>query len=487
MEFTTDSGLIKTRFFILSDTHGIEFKKEEMFSHHADVAIHCGDLTEESKLEEFQATWRLLMNIQAPLKLVIAGNHDFTMDIAAFEEKIANAWPPLDADLVRRVYGHFGEARQLFKDARSAGIIFLDEGSHRFNLKNGAALSVYASPYTPLLGGCDFQYHPSQGHKFEILKGVDLVMTHGPPKGIMDYTDSRQRSGCPDLFEAIARARPRLHCFGHIHEGWGARMVTWRQQLTERPSHFTDIDNDTSTIVEKLSGFKHSKLDTPESRQEKSMREQYHWQQRCYATTHCTGDAIPLEYGAQTLFINAAIQGTEEKPLQLPWLVELELKAVPRSNLHSDSVLPRSQRCGWHKWLRRLTWLTSPQNDIILKHLAKPLNLHRDRLLGTKDSECEKSQRERPTWWSPALEFLLQWDRRLERTYEVIGKMNQDDRSTRAGGGSRPSLRVRLRWSLDFALHEVWVSSGLEMRLMGTFSWFDIDLMVAGENAYGIT
>ena len=324
MEFTASSDSVKTRFFILSDTHGMEFGEEEMCSQYADVAIHCGDLTEESKLEEYRATLRLLMDVQAPLKLVIAGNHDFTLDIPVFREKFALARPALDPDLVRKVYGDFGEARQLFEEARSAGIIFLEEGNHHFTLQNGAALSVYASPYTPSLGDWGFQYHPNQRHSFEIPKGVDLVITHGPSKGIMDYTHAKQRAGCPDLFGAIARARPRIHCFGHIHEGWGAKMVTWREQLTEKPSHFTDIDNDRSTVIEKLSGFEHSKFDTPESKEEKSRKEHHYRQQRCYPIPQC-----PIEYGAQTLFINAAIQGTEEKPLQLPWLVELELpKAV---------------------------------------------------------------------------------------------------------------------------------------------------------------
>ncbi len=91
MAFTTNSGFLKTRFFILSDTHGETFERKEMFSQHADVAIHCGDLTEESKLEEYRTTLQLLIDIQAPLKLVIAGNHDFTMDIPAFKEKVASA------------------------------------------------------------------------------------------------------------------------------------------------------------------------------------------------------------------------------------------------------------------------------------------------------------------------------------------------------------------------------------------------------------
>ena len=50
----------------------------------ADVAIHCGDLTDGSLLEEFRGAIRLLRDIDAPLKLVIAGNHDFHARHAGF-------------------------------------------------------------------------------------------------------------------------------------------------------------------------------------------------------------------------------------------------------------------------------------------------------------------------------------------------------------------------------------------------------------------
>ncbi len=319
---------VKTRFLILSDTHGMEFRPEEIPLQHVDVVIHCGDLTEESKLEEYRASIRLLKEIHAPLKLVIPGNHDFTMDIPAFRKKVADIRPPLDFDLVKKAYGDYEDARRIFEDedARNAGVILLEEGSHQFVLKNHAILNVYASPWTPSLGDWGFQYPPGSGHNFEITKGVDLVITHGPPRGIMDYTESQQRAGCSDLFGAIARARPRLHCFGHIHEGWGAKVVTWRNQLTETPSHFTDIDNNRSIIVEKLSGFKQSKFDTAESKAQKLKKTEDCRQERCYTTSHCTGDANPLEFGRQTLFVNASIQSSEdEDPLQLPWLVELEL------------------------------------------------------------------------------------------------------------------------------------------------------------------
>ncbi|KAL1988212.1 hypothetical protein VTN96DRAFT_742 [Rasamsonia emersonii] len=180
-------------------------------------------------------------------------------------------------------------------------------------------------PVDTIIGRLGFQYHPEKGHKFSIEKGVDVVITNGPPKGIMDYTGSCQRAGCPILFGAVARARPRLHCFGHIHEGWGAKLVTWSDQLSETPSHFTDIDNERSIIVERLSGLQKSRFDTPEITAAKLKKAEYYSHERCYTTSHCTGDANPLEWGAQTLFVNAAIKGTEDHPVQLPWLIDIEL------------------------------------------------------------------------------------------------------------------------------------------------------------------
>ena len=325
MDATQLSSSVKTRLLIISDTHGMQFSSENRPQKRADVAIHCGDLTEESKLEEYRDSIELLQEIDAPLKLVIAGNHDWTMDIPIFKKKVAEVYPPLDPNLVKAIYGDYGEARQIFKQAKKAGIILLDEGKHTFTLQNGALLTVYASPWTPQMGEWRFQYSSNQGHYFKIMEGVDVAITHGPPKGIMDYTNDRQRAGSSELFAAIARARPRLHCFGHIHEGWGTKIVTWRDQPTETPSHFTDIDNDRSIVIEKLSGFTPSKFDTPQIRLEKEKKLKYYRQERCYSTSHCSGDSSPLKAGNQTLFVNASIEGTEEQPMQLPWLVDLEL------------------------------------------------------------------------------------------------------------------------------------------------------------------
>ena len=316
---------IKTRVLVISDTHGMDFSSTDRPNIHADIALHCGDLTDGSKLEEFRTAIQLLKSINAPLKLVIAGNHDFAMDLPVFEKKVKEATSPLDPELVALEYGTPGQARHLFEESRDAGIIFLDEGSHRFVLENGALLTVYANPYTPALGAWGFQYHPNNGYDFQIEKGTDLAITHGPPKGVLDFTYGRERAGCPQLFAAIAKARPRLHCFGHIHEGWGARLVAWKDYDGDYPSHFTAIDNNKSIQIDKLAGLKPSKFDTQEDIEQKTRKLRRYREERCCTTSHCVGDKYPLEQGTQTLFVNASISGSEDLPVQLPWLVDIEL------------------------------------------------------------------------------------------------------------------------------------------------------------------
>ena len=314
---------IPTRFLVLSDTHGVDFSREDRPTQRADVVLHCGDLTDGSKLDEYRCTLDLLKQIDAPLKLVIAGNHDFTMDAAAFQTKVTEAVPPLEPELVAREYGIIGEVRQLFEDARCLGIVFLDEGTHHFKLENGASLTIYASPYTPSLGAWGFQYHPNKGRKFDIQPSTDIVMTHGPPKGIMDMTHGRERAGCSDLFTAVSAAKPLVHCFGHVHEGWGAKIVTWKDSGINESSHFTSIDNENSPVIERLAGLRESHFDSDEMAKEKRLKLEHLGHNRCAATSHCADDEFPLQTG-KTLFVNASIIGDSDI-VQRPWLVDIEL------------------------------------------------------------------------------------------------------------------------------------------------------------------
>lgn len=318
------SSHINTSVLIISDTHGDDLIHKPSGSSY-DVAIHCGDLTEESKLSEFKTSLDTMLAIQAPLKLVIAGNHDFSMDIPVFANKLTDNITAEDASLVKSTYGDFGEARAMFETeaTKAAGIVFLDEGNHTFQLANGASLSVYASPYTASKS-CTwgFQYRPSAEHTWDIKPNTDIVITHSPPHGVLDYTEHKTRAGSLSLFAAVAQAKPKMHCFGHIHEAWGAKLVAWRETFGESLSHFTAIDNDRSAPVESLASLRAGKFDTPEITSEKTARREKYNAQGCCAVTQ------PLEHD-QTLFVNAAIEGPSEGVQQHPWVVELDL---PRSD-----------------------------------------------------------------------------------------------------------------------------------------------------------
>ena len=54
-----------------------------------------------------------------------------------------------------------------------------------------------------------------------IPSDVDVLITHGPPKGILDLTFRGDHSGCPRLLARVKEIKPKLHVFGHIHEGYG--------------------------------------------------------------------------------------------------------------------------------------------------------------------------------------------------------------------------------------------------------------------------
>ncbi|OAA76571.1 Metallophosphoesterase [Akanthomyces lecanii RCEF 1005] len=336
MELTAEKASVKSSIFMLSDTHGMTLDGRIPDGPIADVCVHAGDLTEESKLEEFHSAITLLRSIDAPLKLVIAGNHDFTLDTPSFEKKIQEIKPPLDPELVKNFYGDYEEAKQLLLNAKEDhGIHLLSEGTHDFVLQNGGKLRVYASPYTPSLGDWGFQYSPNEGHNFAIEVGTNIVITHGPPRGILDRTNTRERAGCPGLFAAVAKAKPQIHCFGHIHEGWGAKLVAWRRKLSEKPSFLTDIENSASLLVEQLGTLHETKFDSPEDADAKKEKLDKYTLQK-----FCTASVLPEDEGdlSKTLFVNASIKSdSPDTDLQLPWLVDVML---PRESDTANSAAP---------------------------------------------------------------------------------------------------------------------------------------------------
>ena len=241
----------RTRILIISDTHTAMLDQAPPA---ADLAIHCGDLTYTGELEEYHAALDMLQQIDAPVKLVIAGNHDLTLD----REFVTSHLGQLGMDredgkgIVKTMRALWTEKESR---AKRESVTFLDEGVHDVALANGASVRVYASPYTPEFCDWGFPYrhfedrfnHP--GEELADAKNIavqpipsinepgqrplDVVITHGPPYGRLDTTTGGESVGCLHLLRAVMRARPLIHCFGHIHEGRGAEMVRWGGRVDE--------------------------------------------------------------------------------------------------------------------------------------------------------------------------------------------------------------------------------------------------------------
>jgi hypothetical protein len=311
----SSSTSVKTRFLILSDTHGKSSLPQPLPEDLSlDVVLHCGDLSECGDLEGYRNTISLLSSISAPLKVVIAGNHDLTLDGKFWSNNSSAS----GADLHR-------QARELWtgKEAKDAGVTFLEDGFHEFTLKSGTKLKVYASSATPnnfsvqewAFGhpSAEDRYNPQgKGVSYglctatpqtDIADGVeiDIVMTHGPPKYRLDRTSGAEDSiGCPHLFRAVRRSRPKVHAFGHVHNSYGTEMVDWRLNGEEELPRDDDGQDDGIKDQRTMNG----QVDSGVRRLE-------------VKTLHTT---------QQTVFVNAALMGHDQELRNLPWFLEMDLK-----------------------------------------------------------------------------------------------------------------------------------------------------------------
>ncbi|KAB8074794.1 hypothetical protein BDV29DRAFT_156331 [Aspergillus leporis] len=114
-----------------------------------------------------------------------------------------------------------------------------------------------------------------------------------------------------------------MHCFGHIHAAWGVKLVTWRKTVSEKPSHFTDTDNGKSKVVTKLLNL--MELDN-------------YVERLCYATSHYSGALLEIQWGMQTLFVNAAIEGIDTSGID-KWVLIQAVAHRARSS-HANGEAP---------------------------------------------------------------------------------------------------------------------------------------------------
>lgn len=158
-----------------------------------DVLIHAGDSTKRGTLAQLRSFASFIEALPHRHKIVIAGNHDFG----------------LEQDLAL--------GRELFGEG-----YLCDAG------KTVDGVRVWGSPWQPWFH--DWAFNLARGEQLRevwarIPDDTDVLVTHGPPRGVLDKTITGEEVGCDELWEAVQRIRPRVHVFGHIHEAYGAQRV----------------------------------------------------------------------------------------------------------------------------------------------------------------------------------------------------------------------------------------------------------------------
>jgi len=86
-------------------------------------------------------------------------------------------------------------------------------------------IKIFGSPYTPTFGNWSFM---KERHKLDriwdkaIDNDSDIIVVHGPPKGILDlsYDRDNKLENCGDksLWNRVQIVKPKLMLFGHIHD-----------------------------------------------------------------------------------------------------------------------------------------------------------------------------------------------------------------------------------------------------------------------------
>jgi len=184
-------GMESLRVVCISDTHHNNL--DDMPE--GDVLIHAGDITRYGK-EEHVVAFNEWVGRQRQLRgyrhvLVVRGNHENSFP---FEGKTSNKTNrPLSSLLTNVTY------------LEQRGVEL--EGGYR----------VFGTRF------CNPTMDLELEHPFfsEIPDGLDILITHGPPKGFLDGGTKNSSFGCPSLLEFIRLKRPRLVVFGHIHYGYG--------------------------------------------------------------------------------------------------------------------------------------------------------------------------------------------------------------------------------------------------------------------------
>lgn len=190
---------MKKRITFISDTH-TKHDKLNGFLTGGDMLIHAGDLTGRgyiTEIENFMKWYDKINNYDT--KVFIAGNHDF-----GFEE---------DNQKLRGLLTGYKTIDYLEDELMMVGEDYED------------MIKIWGAPWQPEFH--NWAFNLPRGEKLKekwdmIPVNTDILITHGPPLGKLDYVRyTNENVGCEELMKRVEEIKPKIHVFGHIHEGYG--------------------------------------------------------------------------------------------------------------------------------------------------------------------------------------------------------------------------------------------------------------------------
>jgi len=177
------------RITFISDTHG---KHRQLNDMSGDMIIHAGDVSSRGAKHEVKDFLNWFKDLDFTYKLFIAGNHDFYFERAK-ESEVQVLIPKK--------------------------VIYLNDSGIEIE-----GIHIWGSPVQPEF--FDWAFNRKRGAEIKkhwdlIPANTDILITHGPPLGILDKTSQGLGVGCEELIIASKRVSPKIHVFGHIHEAYG--------------------------------------------------------------------------------------------------------------------------------------------------------------------------------------------------------------------------------------------------------------------------
>lgn len=181
----------------ISDTHTLH-KKLTGDLIGGDIIIHSGDISSMGYEHEIREFCKWFSKLDYTHKIFIAGNHDWGFqDNKEKVSEIVNSYE---------------------------GITYLEDSEIIID-----GIKIYGSPWQPEF--CNWAFNLARGeaikNKWDLIPiDTDILITHGPPKGILDYvSQSKFNAGCEELYKRVFEVKPKINVFGHIHQSYGNKTI----------------------------------------------------------------------------------------------------------------------------------------------------------------------------------------------------------------------------------------------------------------------